>query len=160
MFLKKLLAGTLLATLVLATIAPAASAAIPGRGTIDPNANGVTRLINFSANNNDRLSTLITAATCTPGIVEALQNVPAATLFAPDNKAFRALGLALIGSTINSANVCKVDEVLGAPGALAKILQHHVYAEGKVNYATATSLRPITLTMLDGENAAFSISAK
>ena len=151
MFMKKILAGTLLASLALATVAPAASAAIEGRGTVASDANGVTRLVNFSANNDDRLSTLITAAVCTPGIVPALQGVEAATLFAPDNKAFRALGQALIGKPLNSSNVCQVDAVLNSPGALAKILSHHVYAEGKVNYATAKSLRPAKITMLDGE---------
>ena len=156
MFLKKILAGTLLASLALATIAPGASAAIEGRGTIASDANGVTRLINFSANNDDRLSTLITAATCDyldGAIVSALQTVPAATLFAPDNRAFRALGIALIGKPLNSSNVCQVDTVLNSPGALAKILSHHVYAEGKVNYATAKSIRPAKITMLDGEQA-------
>jgi len=152
MFLKKLLAGTLLASLALATIAPVgASAAIEGRGTQASDANGVTRLVNFSRINNDQLSTLITAALCNPAIVTTLQNVPAATLFAPDNKAFRALGQALIGKPLNSSNVCQVDAVLESPGALAKILSHHVFADGKVNYATAKSLRPAKITMLDGE---------
>jgi uncharacterized surface protein with fasciclin (FAS1) repeats len=149
---KKLLAGTLLASLALATIAPVgASAAIEGRGTVASDANGVTRLVNFSANNDDRLSTLITAALCNPAIVTALQTAPAATLFAPDNKAFRDLGQALIGKPLNSSNVCQVDTVLNSPGALAKILSHHVLAGQKVNYATAKSLRPAKITMLDGE---------
>ena len=153
--LRKLLAGTLLASLALATIAPVgASAQIEGRGTVASDANGVTRLVNFSANNDDRLSTLITAATCdylNGAIVTALQTAPAATLFAPDNKAFRDLGIALIGKPLNSSNVCQVDTVLKSPGALAKILSHHVFAGQKVNYATAKSLRPAKIKMLDGE---------
>ena len=154
---KKLLAGTLLASLALATIAPVgASAAIEGRGTQASDANGVTRLVNFSAKNNDQLSTLITAATCdylNGAIVTTLQNAKAATLFAPNNKAFRDLGNALIGKPLNSSNVCQVDTVLKSPGALAKILKHHVFADGKVNYATAKTLRPAKIKMLDGENA-------
>ena len=154
---KKLLAGTLLASLALATIAPVgASAAIEGRGTQASDANGVTRLVNFSAKNNDQLSTLITAATCDyldGAIVTTLQNAKAATLFAPNNKAFRDLGNALIGKPLNSSNVCQVDTVLKSPGALAKILSHHVFADGKVNYATAKALRPAKIKMLDGENA-------
>lgn len=152
--IKKLLAGTLLASLALATIAPVgASAAIEGRGTIASDANGVTRLVNFSANNDNRLSTLITAALCNPAIVTALQTTPAATLFAPDNIAFRNLGQALIGKPLNSSNVCQVDTVLNSPGALAKILSHHVLPGQKVNYASAKALRPAKLTMLDGEAA-------
>ena len=155
--LKKLLAGTLLASLALATIAPVgASAAIEGRGTQASDANGVTRLVNFSAKNNDQLSTLITAATCdylNGAIVNTLQTVPAATLFAPNNKAFRELGRGLIGKPLNSSNVCQVDTVLKSPGALAKILSHHVIAGQKVNYATAKSLRPAKVQMFDGENA-------
>jgi uncharacterized surface protein with fasciclin (FAS1) repeats len=151
---KKLIAGTLLASLALATIAPVgASAAIEGRGTQASDANGVTRLVNFSAKNNDQLSTLITAALCNPAIVTTLQTVPAATLFAPNNKAFRELGQALIGKPLNSGNVCQVDTVLKSPGALAKILSHHVIAGQKVNYATAKSLRPAKVQMFDGENA-------
>jgi uncharacterized surface protein with fasciclin (FAS1) repeats len=153
--IKKLLAGTLLASLALATIAPVgASAAIEGRGQVASDANGVTRLVNFSANNDDRLSTLITAATCPAfngSIVNLLQTTPAATLFAPDNKAFRDLGQALIGAPVNSSNVCSVDAVLKSPGALGKILSHHVLAGSKITYATAKSLRPAKITMLDGE---------
>ena len=99
---------------------------------------------------------MITAATCdylNGAIVNTLQTVPAATLFAPNNKAFRDLGNALIGKPLNSSNVCQVDTVLKSPGALAKILSHHVVAGQKVNYATAKSLRPAKLTMLDGESA-------
>ena len=43
--------------------------------------------------------------------------------------------------------------LLDKPGALAKILSHHVFAPGKVNYATAKSLRPAKIKMLDGEEA-------
>ena len=56
---------------------------LEGRGTVASDANGVTRLVNFSANNNDRLSTLITAATCPAfngAIVKLLQTTPAATM--------------------------------------------------------------------------------
>ena len=153
---KKLIAGALLATLALSALAPVAAAAEPaskGKPTVD----AVTRLVNFSANNNNQLSTLITAATCDyfGGAIADTLKTAKHTLFAPRNAAFRDLGVALgLGDAgINASNVCKVDEVLKVDGALATILTYHVYAEGKVGFDKAKSLRGATVAMLSKEEA-------
>lgn len=152
---KKLMAGALLASLALSALAPAAAAAEPtAKGT--PTVNAVTRLVNFSANNNNSLSTLITAATCdyfNGAIVDVLSTTNN-TLFAPRNAAFRNLGKALgLGDAgINSSNVCKVDEVLTAPGALATILTYHVTTP-KIGFQKAKAARGASIEMLSTEKA-------
>ena len=153
---KKLIAATLLASLALSALAPVAAAAEPAAKS-KPTVDAATRLVNFSANNDNNLSTLITAATCdyfNGAIVDVLSTANH-TLFAPRNAAFRDLGKALgLGDAgINSSNVCKVDEVLKLDGALATILTYHVYAEGKVGFDKAKSLRGATVAMLSKEEA-------
>ncbi len=152
---KKLMAGTLLATLALSALAPVAAAAGPAAKDAAP-VNAVTRLVNFSANNNDSLSTLITAATCdyfNGAITDALATTRN-TLFAPRNAAFRDLGKALgLGAAgINSSNVCKVDDVLKIPGALETILTYHVTTP-KIGFAKAKAARGTSIKMLSGEMA-------
>jgi uncharacterized surface protein with fasciclin (FAS1) repeats len=153
---KKLIAGALLATLALSALAPVAAAAEPAAKS-KPTVDAVTRLVNYSANNNNQLSTLLTAATCDyfdGAIVDTLKTAKH-TLFAPRNSAFRDLGKALgLGDAgINASNVCKVDEVLKLDGALATILTYHVYAEGKVGFDKAKSLRGASVAMLSKEKA-------
>ena len=149
------MAGTLLASLALSALAPAVAAAEPAaQGT--PTVNAVTRLVNFSANNNNSLSTLITAATCgyfNGAITDALATTNN-TLFAPRNAAFRALGQALgLGTAgINSSNVCQVDAVLKIPGALQTILTYHVTTP-KIGFAKAKAARGTSIKMLSGEMA-------
>jgi len=154
MVFKKLMAGTLLASLALSALAPAAAAAEPSANT--PAVNAVTRLVNYSANNNDSLSTLITAATCdyfNGAIVDVLATTTN-TLFAPRNAAFRKLGQALgLGAAgINSSNVCQVDDVLKIPGALKTILTYHVTTP-KIGFAKAKAARGTSIKMLSGEMA-------
>ena len=152
---KKLIAGALLATLALSALAPVAAAAEPAAKS-KPTADAVTRLVNFSANNDNNLSTLITAATCdyfNGAIVDVLSTANH-TLFAPRNAAFRDLGKALgLGDAgINSSNVCKVDEVLKLDGALKTILTYHVITP-KIGFAKAKDARGATVAMFSGENA-------
>jgi len=152
---KKLIIGTLLASLLLLAVAPVASAAEPA-AKAKPTVNAVTRLLDYSANNNNSLSTLITAATCgyfNGAIVDVLATTNH-TLFAPRNAAFRDLGRALgLGDAgINSSNVCQVDTLLNAPGALKTILTYHVTTP-KIGYAKAEAARGTSIQMLSGEMA-------
>lgn len=156
--IKKLIAGALLATLALSAMAPVAAAAEPA-AKAKPTVNAVTRLVHYSANNNDRLSTLITAATC-PAFDGAVVNLLATsnhTLFAPTNAAFRSLGQALgLGSAgINSSNVCQVDQVLGLDGALFTILGYHVTTP-KIGFEKAKAARGVSIEMFTGEKARIS----
>jgi uncharacterized surface protein with fasciclin (FAS1) repeats len=155
---KKLISGALLATLALSAIAPVASAAEPAaKGK--PTVGAVTRLVHYSANNNDQLSTLITAATCPAfnGAVVNLLSTSNHTLFAPTNGAFRALGQALgLGDAgINSGNVCQVDQVLGVNGALFTILGYHVITP-KIGFEKAKAARGVSVEMFTGEKARIS----
>jgi uncharacterized surface protein with fasciclin (FAS1) repeats len=153
---KKLIGGVLLASLALTAIAPAASAGVESRGTVKSDKDGVTRLVKFSERNGDRLSTLITAATCEyfGGAVTDLVANEKLTLFAPTNKAFRDLGQALgLGNAgINSSNVCDVDKVLGVEGALFTILGYHVTTP-KIWYWQAKAARGSKIEMFTGEKA-------
>ncbi len=153
--IKKLIAGALLATLALSAMAPVAAAADPAAKS-KPTVDAVTRLVHYSANNNNSLSTLITAATCPAfkGAVVDLLSTSNHTLFAPTNGAFRALGQALgLGNAgINSSNVCQVDQVLNLDGALFTILGYHVITP-KIGFEKAKAARGVSVEMFTGEKA-------
>lgn len=154
---KKLIAGVLLASVALTAIVPVASAAAEGKGQIKSNKNGVERLVGFSDNNRDRLSTLITAATCeyhNGAVTDLIATTDKLTLFAPTNYAFRKLGqsLGLGRAGINSSNVCAVDKVLGVDGALFTILGYHVVTP-KVWYKQAKAARGVSIPMFTKELA-------
>ena len=61
---KKLVAGVLLASVALTAVVPAVSAAPESKGQVKSGKNAVERIVGYSANNNDRLDTLIAAVTC------------------------------------------------------------------------------------------------
>jgi uncharacterized surface protein with fasciclin (FAS1) repeats len=154
---KKLISGVLLASVALTAIVPAASAAVEGKGDVKSNKDAVGRLVGYSDNNRDRLSTLITAATCDyfdGAVVGLLATTPKVTLFAPTNYAFRKLGqnLGLGSAGIDSSNVCSVDEVLGVKGALFTILGYHVVTP-KIWYKQAKAARGVSIPMFTGELA-------
>lgn len=141
---KKLIAGVLLASVAVTAIVPVASAA-EGKGQIKSNKNAVERTVGFSANNNDRLDTLIAAVTCEyfeGAVVELLATAEPITIFAPTNYAFRKLGQALeLGAAgLNTDNVCSVDKLLGE-GTLLDILSYHVFAGDKIWYKEAKAAR-------------------
>lgn len=80
MRIKKLMASVLLAALALTAIAPAASAG---------NSKSVVDRLSQVSERTGEFSTLLTAASCFPDIVKALDDGSARlTLFAPTNKAF------------------------------------------------------------------------
>ena len=153
---KKLMAGVLLASLAITAIAPVASAA-EGKGQIKSNKNAVERVVGFSANNNDRLDTLIAAVTCEyfdGAVVDLLATSENITIFAPTNYAFRKLGRAVgVKDGLTPANVCSVDELLGE-GTLLAVLSYHVFGDAKVWYKQAKAARGGELTMFDGNTAA------
>ena len=163
--LKKTLAGVLLASVALATIAPAASAA-ESKGQIKSGKDGVARVVGFSENNSDRLDTLIAAVTCEQfdgAVVDLIATTDNITVFAPTNYAFRKLGrqldelldLGLGRNGITAANVCAVDDLLGE-GTLFTILGYHVSADGKVWYKQAKAARGAEIEMFTGETAKIS----
>ena len=162
--LKKTLAGVLLASVALATIAPAASA-VESKGQIKSNKDAVSRIVGFSENNRDRLDTLIAAVTCEQfggDVVELLATTDKITIFAPTNYAFRKLGrqldellgLGLGRNGITAANVCAVDDLLGE-GTLFTILGYHVTTP-KIWYKQAKAARGAEIPMLTGELASIS----
>jgi uncharacterized surface protein with fasciclin (FAS1) repeats len=96
------------------TFGPGCSA-IPttGKGSFD---GMVTDPVATAASNNPLLSTLVTAVS-TAGLVETLNGLPAATVFAPTNDAFAAIPEADLNS------------ILADKALLTKILTHHVLGE-------------------------------
>ena len=159
--LKKMLAGVLLASVALATIAPAASA-IESKGQIKSGKDAVSRIVGFSDNNRDRLDTLIAAVTCEQfegEVVELLATTDKLTIFAPTNYAFRKLGrqldqlldLGLGRNGLTAANVCAVDDLLGE-GTLFTILGYHVTTP-KIWYKQAKAARGADIPMFTGELA-------
>lgn len=110
---KKMLAGVLLAALAITAMAPAASAAGKGTSIAD-------RLIGISERNG-QFSTLLTAASCFPGIVEKLSDPSdRLTLYAPTNAAFEK---SLNPGTLAAAAAC--DESV-APIVEGVLLDHVV----------------------------------
>jgi uncharacterized surface protein with fasciclin (FAS1) repeats len=154
---KKLIAGVLLASVALTAVVPAVSAAPESKGQVKSNKNAVERVVGYSANNNDRLSTLIAAVTCdyfNGDVAALLASADPITIFAPTNYAFRKLGNALgVKGGLTPQNVCTVDELLGE-GTLLTVLQYHVYGEGKVWYKQAKAARGAEIEMLNGDLAA------
>lgn len=137
--IKMLISGVLLASLALAAIAPASASAAGGKNIVERaiQVNKVTR----------QFDTLLAAATCDyfeGDIADALATTPGITLFAPTDRAFKALGL-------DKSNVCKAFE--GDPDALADILTYHVIPD-VVTYREAIKAIGSSVTMLNGEEAA------
>lgn len=162
--IKKLMASVLVASFAITALAPATAGAafVESKGQIKSNKDVVTRIVNFSQNNRNRLDTLIAAVTCEQfdgAIVKTLQEAPKVTVFAPTNYAFaklgrqldKALGLGLGPDGITKDNVCAVDSLLGE-GTLATILTYHVTTP-KIWYGQALRARGAELTMLSGEKA-------
>lgn len=162
---KKVMASVLVASFAITAFAPAATADaafVEAKGQIKSNKDVVTRIVNYSANNRDRLSTLIAAVTCKQfdgAIVDTLVNADKVTVFAPTNFAFAKLGRQLdslldlgIGPRgLTADNVCAVDDLLGE-GTLATILTYHVTTP-KIWYGQALKARQSRITMLSGEQA-------
>ncbi len=150
---KKLIAGVLLASVAATAIVPAVSAAPESKGQVKSGKNAVERVVGYSANNNDRLATLITAVTCDyfdGAVVNLLATADPITIFAPTNYAFRKLGSALdIPGGLTSDNVCTVDEK-----ALYDILAYHVFGDAKIWYKQAKAARGGEITMFNGAPAA------
>jgi uncharacterized surface protein with fasciclin (FAS1) repeats len=150
--LKKLIAGTLLASIALTAVVPAVSAAPESKGQVKSNKNAVERIVGYSANNNDRLSTLIAAVTCdyfNGELAEVLATADPITIFAPTNYAFRKLGKALgVQGELNSENVCTLDQA-----TLANVLQYHVFAGDQIWYKEAKAARGGAITMFNGITA-------
>ena len=153
---RKLIAGVLLASVGLTAVVPAVSAAPESKGQVKSNKNAVERIVGFSANNDDRLSTLITAVTCDyfeGAVAELLATAEPITIFAPTNYAFRKLGRALgVKGGLTPENVCTVDSLL-EEGALLDVLSYHVFDGGKVWYKDAKAARGTSITMLNGAPA-------
>lgn len=151
--IKKMMAGVLLASLALTTAAPAVSADAEGKGKIKSSKNAVERVVGYSANNNDRLGTLIAAVTCDyfdGAVVDLLATTDKITIFAPTNYAFRKLGRTLgVPGGLTPANVCTVDSLLGK-GTLLNVLSYHVFGDGKVWYKQAKAARGASIPMLNG----------
>ncbi len=150
---KKLVAGVLLASVALTAVVPAVSAAPESKGQVKSNKNAVERIVGYSANNNDRLDTLIAAVTCEyfdGAVVELLATADPITIFAPTNYAFRKLGRALdVPGGLTPDNVCTLPaETLGT------VLQYHVFDGAKIWYKTAKAARGGEITMLNGAPAA------
>ena len=160
---KKAIAGVLLASIALTAVVPAVSAAPGSKGQVKSNKNAVERVVGYSANNNDRLDTLIAAVTCDyfeGDVAELLATAEPLTLFAPTNYAFRKLGTALgVKGGLTPENVCTVDDLL-VDGALLDILTYHVFDGGKVWYKQAKAARGASLTMLNGSPAAIAGSGE
>lgn len=168
--LKKLMASVLVASFAATAIAPVAGAAfVESKGQIKSNKDVVTRIVNYSENNRNRLDTLIAAVTCSQfegAIVDTLVNAEKVTVFAPTNYAFAKLGrqldklldLGLGRDGLTAANVCAVDDLLGE-GTLATILTYHVTTP-KIWYGQALKARGSDLTMLSTEEARVSGYAK
>lgn len=169
--IKKLMASVLVASFAITALAPATAGAafVEPKGQIKSNKDVVTRIVNFSQNNRNRLDTLIAAVTCEQfdgAIVKTLQEAPKVTVFAPTNYAFaklgrqldKALDLGLGPAGITKDNVCAVDSLLGK-GTLQTILTYHVTTP-KIWYGQALRARGAELTMLSGEKAAVSGAGK
>jgi uncharacterized surface protein with fasciclin (FAS1) repeats len=155
--IKKLIAGVLLASVALTAVVPAVSAAPESKGKVKSNKNAVERVVGYSANNNDRLSTLIAAVTCdyfNGEVAELLATADPITIFAPTNYAFRKLGNALgVKGGLTSANVCSVDALLG-DGTLLDVLSYHVFSGDKIWYKKAKAARGNSIPMFNGASAA------
>lgn len=91
------------------------------------------------------LSTLVSALTKYPNLVNTLSAPGTFTVFAPDNDAFAAL-LPIIGQT-------SIDDI--PENVLENVLQYHVHAAAAVQSGSITSG---LLTMVNGENATISIN--
>ena len=154
---RRLIAGVLLASVALTAVVPAVSAAPESKGQVKSNKNAVERIVGFSANNDDRLDTLIAAVTCDyfeGAVAELLATADPITIFAPTNYAFRKLGKALeVEGGLTPENVCTVDSLL-VEGALLDILEYHVFGEGKIWYKQAKAARGTSITMLNSAPAA------
>lgn len=170
--IKKLMASVLVASFAITALAPATAGAafVESKGQIKSNKDVVTRIVNYSQNNRNRLDTLIAAVTCEQfegEIVNTLVDAEKVTVFAPTNYAFaklgrqldKALDLGLGSDGITKDNVCLVDDVLGVEGALATILTYHVTTP-KIWYGQALRARGSELTMLSGEMAAVTGAGK
>lgn len=157
--MKKFMASVLMASLALTVAAPAVSAGAEGKGQIKSGKNAVERIVGYSANNRDRLDTLIAAVTCDSlggAVVDLLANSDKITVFAPTNYAFRKLGRALnLPDRLDASNVCD----LGA-GTLTEVLSYHVFGDGKVWYKQAKAARGGSIEMLNGDEAAIGGSGK
>ncbi len=162
--LKRVMASVLVASFAVTAIAPVAGAAfVESKGQIKSNKDVVTRIVNYSANNRDRLDTLIAAVTCSQfdgAIVNTLVSADKVTVFAPTNYAFAKLGrqldrlldLGLGKQGLTASNVCAVDDLLGE-GTLETILTYHVTTP-KIWYGQALKARGSSIEMLSGEEAA------
>ncbi len=150
---KKLIAGVLLASVAATAIVPAVAAAPESKGQVKSGKNAVERVVGFSANNNDRLDTLIAAVTCEyfdGAVVNLLATADPITIFAPTNYAFRKLGKALdVPGGLTADNVCSVDEE-----ALFDILAYHVFGDAKIWYKQAKAARGGEITMFNDAPAA------
>jgi uncharacterized surface protein with fasciclin (FAS1) repeats len=142
--IKKMMAGVLLAALAVTAIAPATVSAKGSSLNIVEKAVAV----------NDKtglFDTLLAAATCTPGIVDALSTSDDITLFAPTDRAFRKLGRDVGVGRLNAHNVCdKLPEA-----QRAAVLTYHVLGD-EVKYRQALKLatrKGTEITMLSGEPA-------
>lgn len=160
--LKRLMASVLVASLAITALVPVATAAVESKGQFKSNKDAVTRIVNYSANNRDRLATLIAAVTCDQfggDVAKLVATTDKITVFAPTNYAFRKLGrqlddllgLGLGKDGLTAANVCAVDSLLGE-GTLFTILGYHVTTP-KIWYKQALAARGATITMLTGEPA-------
>jgi uncharacterized surface protein with fasciclin (FAS1) repeats len=136
--IKKLISGILLASLALTAVVPASASASGGKDIVE-RATQVNKLTR-------QFDTLLKAADCPyfdDVIIDALATTPGITLFAPTDRAFKALGL-------DKHNVC--DAFADDPDALADILTYHVIPD-VVTYREAVKAIGGSVTMLNGDDA-------
>jgi uncharacterized surface protein with fasciclin (FAS1) repeats len=88
---------------------------------------------------NGSFTTLIAAASCTPGIVDALTGDDKLTVFAPTDDAFAGLGL-------NAGNVCDVFDT----AALGEILTYHVTDGRRFSNSVFNKNNSKSISMLNG----------
>jgi uncharacterized surface protein with fasciclin (FAS1) repeats len=124
---------SLLALIAAALVGPSAASAAGGKNIVERTIQ-INRLTGA-------FDTLLAAATCTPGIADALATSQDITVFAPTDGAFRKLGL-------DRRNVCDALD----DAARADVLTYHVLP-AKVTYQHAVRVSPTTLTMLNGDPA-------
>jgi uncharacterized surface protein with fasciclin (FAS1) repeats len=151
--IRKMTAGLLLATLAIAALAPVSASAAPTKDIVQ-------KAIAVNGATGD-FDTVLTAATCDylGSTVTDILSSPDKTLFAPTDKAFRQLGLALgLPKGLNPGNVCKVDSLLG-DGTLLTILGYHVI-DAKVAYRDAVKASGAKVQMLLGGKARISGNAQ
>jgi uncharacterized surface protein with fasciclin (FAS1) repeats len=123
----------------------AAAAAITGltlavAPTVDarPGKPGDANIVEIAVANGS-FTTLIAAASCTPGIVDALTGDDKLTVFAPTDGAFAGLGL-------NAGNVCDVFDT----ATLGEILTYHVTDGRRFSNSVFNRNNSKSISMLNG----------